>query len=331
MLPLILMMLAIGQHQTKAGAVAEEAAKVLCGFWFEWRPQVDLTMIPKEYNMICVAFIEDDSIPTFRPRFYSDEYFIEGIKELKNQGRDVLVSIGGAAGHIAIKQADKSAFKQELMGVLEKYGFNGVDIDLEGESVRAADNQTVIPEVLREIKDHYRAQGREFVITMAPEFIDLRGEEAPYRPYVDDLEGYYNLIFPQYYNQGADGIWSHRLGKYLSQNDDEVKADFLYELTHAIVTGTEDFIKISHEKFAMGLPASPQAAKNGYVKNPEDVAWALDRLAREGNPIRGLMTWSINHDSANGYEFARRYAPMLFSSHTNPQSKGASGGNTQST
>ena len=305
------MMLQARKRQYNAESITDKGKNVLCGFWFEWEPRVELTEIPSEYNMICVAFIESDTIPTFAPKFHSDEYFINGIKKLRQEGRDVLISIGGASAHIAIKQSDKSAFKNELLTILEKYGFNGVDIDLEGESIKAADNQTVIPEVLREIKDYYRSQGKDFVITMAPEFVDLRGEDAPYRPYITDLDGYYNLIFPQYYNQGEDGIWSDTLNKYLSQNDDSVKANFLYELTHAIVTGTKDFIKIPSEKFAIGLPASPDAARNGYVKNPEDVEKALKRLASEGNAIRGLMTWSINHDFANRYEFVRRYAPML--------------------
>jgi len=311
MWPLILMILLAEQRLYKVKSITDKDKSVLCGFWFEWEPRVDLTMIPKEYNMICVTLMENNTIPTFTPKFLNDEYFINSIKKLRQEGRDVLVSIGGASPEIAITQEEKSAFKNELLAALEKYGFNGVNIDLEGESVKAADNQTIIPEVLREIKDYYRSQGKDLVITMSPEFVDLRGAEASYRSYITDLDGYYNLIFPQYYNQGEDGIWSDTLNKYLSQKDDNVKADFLYELTHAIVTGTNDFIKIPHEKFAIGLPASPDAAQNGYVKNPEDVEKALRHLASEGFAIRGLMTWSINHDFANGYEFAHRYAPML--------------------
>ncbi len=146
---------------------------------------------------------------------------------------------------------------------------------------------------------------------MAPEFRYLRGYDAPYKPYLMDLEGYYDYIWPQYYNQGQDGIWSEELRVYLSQNDDAMKADFLYTLTNAIVTGTQDFLKIPANKLAIGLPASPEAAFNGYVKNPADVSRALDRLRTEGNPIRGLMTWSVNQDYANGYEFARRYGGMV--------------------
>lgn len=292
--------------------------KILCGFWFEWQPIVELTEIPIEYNVVCVAFIEQEqqaAIPTFTPIFHTDEYFIDGIRKLKSEGREVLISIGGTHGDISIKEKDKTAFKNELIRIIDKYGFTGIDIDLEGESVKAADNQTVIPETLREIKDYYRSnlcKKKDFMITMAPEFIDLRGYEAGYKPYIADLEGYYDIIFPQYYNQGADGIWSDEYNMFLSQNDDAHKSEFLYTLTNAIVTGTQDYVKIPANKFAIGLPASPDAALNGYVKNPNDVITAMKRLAAEGNEIRGLMTWSVNYDSANGYEFMRRYAPFIF-------------------
>ncbi len=288
--------------------------KVLVGYWIEGIPAVDLGSIPKDYNVVIVAFLEEviNGIPFFEPKYMSEEEFISDVNQLKAAGQVVLISLGGAFGRIAIKQEEKEVFKTEMIKLIDKYGFMGVDIDLETTSVNAADNQRVIPEVLKEIKDYYKSQGKDFAITMAPEFIYLRGADALYRPYVQGLEGYYDLIFPQYYNQGDDGIWSDEYNMFLSQSDDEHKAEFLYTLTHAIVTGTQDYIKIPADKFAIGLPASPHAAINGYVQDPEDVQWALNRLAEEGLAIRGLMTWSINHDSVNEYRFMNDYAPIVF-------------------
>jgi chitinase len=272
-----------------------------------------LTEIPPEYNVICVAFMETgpNGIPTFAPKYIPEDTFIAGVAALRAQGRTVVLSLGGADGYVALRWSDKEAFQAELIRLTDYYGFNGLDLDLEGESVGAADNAGVIPAALRAVKSYYQAQGRDYVITLAPEFNLLRGDAAPYRPYLEGLNGAYDLVFPQYYNQGGDGIWSEELNVYLSQNDNTRKAQFLYALTHALVTGTQDFLRIPPEKFAIGLPASPDAAFNGYVQNPADVQWALDRLAAEGNPIRGLMTWSVNQDFRNGYEFARRYGPMV--------------------
>ncbi|MDR2649507.1 MAG: hypothetical protein LBB94_07305 [Clostridiales bacterium] len=288
--------------------------QVLCGFWFGWQPTLPFNDIPREYNMICVAFLEPDisGMPTFSPINMSDSEFRAGVEMLKSQGRVVLISLGGAHQGVSLTEADKQRFKDEILRIVNLYGFMGIDIDLEGTSVTAAQNRTVIPAALREIKDSFTAQGRPFFITLAPEFTELRGYDARYKPILIDLEGYYDLVFPQYYNQGADGIWSDEYNMYLSQNDNEHKAEFIYTLTHAIVTGTSDYMRIPADKFAIGLPASPAAALNGYVVNPADVLWALDRLASEGDAIRGLMTWSVNQDAANGFEFVNRYAPMIY-------------------
>ena len=288
-------------------------APVLAGYWFGWPPQIDLASIPI-YNIIVVAFMQTgpDGIPTFSPLNMTDEEFTAAVNNLKREGCEVIISLGGAGGLVSLTQNDKQAFIDETIRIVDKYGFTGFDIDLEDVSILAADNQTVIPEALIEIKHHYLRQGKHFLITMAPQFTYLRGEDAPYIPYIKKLEGYYDLIFPQYYNHGANGIWSDELGMWLSQNNNEYKGEFLYTLTHAIVTGTQEFIKIPADKFAIGLPASPSAAIDGYVENPADVKYAFDRLDAEGHCIKGLMTWSVNHDAANGYRFAYNYAPLVY-------------------
>jgi len=286
---------------------------VFAGYWFEWPPRIDLAIIPG-YNIIIVAFmnIGENGIPTFKPAYMSDEQFIAMVDMQKCQGREVLISLGGAGYYIALTRDDKREFIREAIRVIDKYGFTGIDIDLEAEAIIAADNQTVIPEALIEIKNHYLNRGKNFMITMAPEFPYLRGTNGLYAPYIQKLEGYYDIIFPQYYNQGGDGIWSYELNMWLRSDSNEYKAEFLYTLTNAIVTGTQDFIRIPADKFAIGLPASPSAAGNGYVTNPDDVYNAFDRLDSEGKHIRGLMTWSINQDAVAGYNFASSYVPLVF-------------------
>ncbi|MDR1065938.1 MAG: hypothetical protein LBL35_00675 [Clostridiales bacterium] len=284
---------------------------VLAGYWHEWAPIVPLDQTPMEYNIIIVSFMEGDpsGMPVYNPAAISGEELASSIARLRAQGRTALISMGGAHGDIRVPRDGKERLKAEIRRVIETYGFSGVDIDLEGESVTAADNPTVIPEALRELKTYFNDKNREFIITMAPEFIFLRGEDAAYKPYVTGLEGFYDLIFPQYYNQGQDGIFSDELGIYLSQNDDSRKCEFLYTLTKAIVTGSQSYIKIPADKFAIGLPATPDSALNGFVRNPEDAWNAVKRLSAEGENIRGFMTWSINRDSTTNYSFAKAYAP----------------------
>lgn len=77
---------------------------------------------------------------------------------------------------------------------------------------------------------------------MAPEFPYLR-TNGTYLDYINALEGYYDFIAPQYYNQGGDGIWVDELNAWITQNNDAMKEDFLYYLTESLVTGTRGYAK----------------------------------------------------------------------------------------
>ena len=68
-----------------------------------------------------------------------------------------------------------------------------------------------------------------------------------------------------------------------------------------------------------GCPPGPRAADSGYV-SPSVVNDALDYLAAQANcgsfvppasypGMRGALTWSINWDATNGYNFADTVAP----------------------
>ena len=113
------------------------------------------------------------TIPTFKldPEIgLTEAQFIEQIGELNRQGRSVLIALGGADAHIELHNGQEQALADEIIRLVEVYGSDGLDIDLEQAAVTAADNQTVIPAALRIVKDYYREQGKNFLITMAPEF-----------------------------------------------------------------------------------------------------------------------------------------------------------------
>lgn len=301
--------------------------KIVMGFWHNWSTGVGyrggrfqemaLTEIPRNYNVIAVAFMKvldgsNDRIPDFKPYKYSDAEFRRQIDVLHSQGRKVLISLGGADAHIVLNTGDELALAERIKSLTDKFAFDGLDIDLEQEAITAGNNQDVIPAALRMVKDHYKSQGKDFTISMAPEFPYLqKGRE--YEKYITNLEGYYDYIAPQFYNQGGDGVWVDNAG-WLAQTNDDRKADFLYYLTESIVTGTRNFVYIPSDKFIIGLPSNNDAAATGYVINADDVKSALTRLDNAGLPIRGLMTWSVNWDAgtasdgtAYNWEFINRY------------------------
>lgn len=305
--------------------------KIVMGFWHNWEQDqfsgsgyrqgffrnLPLTSIPQQYNVIAVSFMKmlqgsNDSMPDFKPYTGTDEEFRQQIATLNKQGRVVLISLGGADAHIELRTGDENALAERIISLVTTYGFDGLDIDLEQAAISAKDNQTVIPAALKMVKNHYHSQGQNFIISMAPEFPHLRLGN-PYTPYITSLEGYYDFIAPQFYNQGGDGIWVDGIGN-LQQNDDSVKEAFLYHLTKSIVTGTNGYIQIPHEKFVIGLPSNNDAANNGYVIDDNAVKNALIHLDQDNLSIKGLMTWSINWDdgrtksgSPYNWEFITRY------------------------
>lgn len=94
----------------------------------------------------------------------------------------------------------------------------------------------MIPRALKTVKDYYANLGQHFIISMAPEFphLNIGGE---FVPYIEALEGYYDFIAPQYYNQNGAGVWVDEITPpmTLRQNDDTRKEDFLYFLTESLV------------------------------------------------------------------------------------------------
>ncbi|RFD30772.1 chitinase [Pseudomonas sp. GL93] len=307
--------------------------KILMGFWHNWpagpsdgyqRGQfanISLADVPKDYNVVAVAFMKGNGIPTFKPYNLSDAEFRRQVGVLNSQGRAVLISLGGADAHIELHKGNEQPLANEIIRLVETYGFDGLDIDLEQSAIDFADNKTVLPAALKLVKDHYAGQGKHFIISMAPEFPYLT-TAGKYVGYIQALEGYYDFIAPQYYNQGGDGIWVQEAnsgnGAWIAQNNDAMKEDFLFYLTESLVSGTRGFTKIPADKFVIGLPANVDAAATGYVINPTAVTNTFKRLHDKGLSIKGLMTWSVNWDNGiskdhvpYNWEFSRRYGPLI--------------------
>ncbi len=299
--------------QSHANDMTNPDGGIVVGYWHNWcdgrgyqagnAPCMTLKETNPMYNVVDVSFMKvydttEGRIPTFRldPTVgLSEAEFIEQIKELNTQGRSVLIALGGADAHIELKRGDETPFAEEIIRLVEVYGFDGLDIDLEQAAVTAADNQWVIPEALKIVKDHYRAQGKNFLITMAPEFPYLKSGDK-YVPYLERLEGYYDWINPQFYNQGGDGIWVEEENAWITQNSDAMKEKFIFYISDSLLNGTRGFHKIPHDKLVFGIPTNNDAAATGFVKEPQDLYNAFDALKQQGQPLRGVMTWSINWD-----------------------------------
>ena len=117
---------------------------VVVGYWHNWcdgrgyqagnAPCMTLEETDPMYNVVDVSFMKvydtaEGRIPTFRldPAVgLSEAEFIEQIKTLNAQGRSVLIALGGADAHIELKRGDEIAFAEEVIRLVEVYGFDEI-------------------------------------------------------------------------------------------------------------------------------------------------------------------------------------------------------------
>lgn len=150
--------------------------------------------------------------------------------------------------------------------------------------------------------------GSNFILTMAPQTIDMQNQNTSYMQLYNNLKDITSVINVQYYNSGC---MLGRDGKCYSQGT----VDFLTALSDLTLQW------VAPSQLGIGVPATPSAAGGGYV-SPTVVNNALSCLAT-GNgcgsykpvakypDIRGAMTWSINWDATTNYSLANTVKPFL--------------------
>ncbi|MEU8883598.1 chitinase [Streptomyces hydrogenans] len=274
------------------------------------------------------------------PNVESEADFKAAIKAKQAAGKKVLISIGGQNGQVQLATtAARDTFVSSVSKIIDDYGLDGLDIDFEGHSLSLQTGDTdfrsptspVIVNLIQAVKTLKAKYGAKFVLTMAPEtfFVQLGyqyygsgpwGGQDPragaYLPVIHALRDDLTLLHVQDYNSGSimglDNQY-HSMGG----------ADFHIAMTDMLLTGfpvagnTERFFPgLRPDQVAIGLPASTQAG-NGHT-SPTEVNKALDCLTKKQNcgtyqthgtwsSLRGLMTWSINWDRFNQWEFSRNF------------------------
>jgi chitinase len=291
-------------------------AHVLMGYWQDFtNGATPLTPadVPTSYNLVAVAFgaatdtpgqvsFSLDSTLASDLGGYTQQQFINDIATLQARGQKVILSVGGADGAISVDNAaSASAFASSVYSLIQQYGFNGVDVDLEN-----GVDATYMASALEQLESDV---GSSLIITLAPQTVDTQSTGDDYFQLALDIKSILTMINTQYYNSGT-----------MNGCDGNVYAE-----------GTENFITalacteleggLSPAQVGVGLPASAPAAGSGYTA-PSVINDALDCLATGSNcgsfvppqtwpGIRGVMTWSINWDAANGYGFANTVSPYL--------------------
>ena len=291
-------------------------AHLLMGYWQDFtNGAMPLTLadVPTSYNLVAVAFGTSTSTPgqvafSLDPTLASDlggytqQQFISDIQTLHSRGQKVILSVGGQDGAISVDDAaSASAFASSVFSIIQQYGFDGVDIDLEN-----GVNPTFMASALEQLEGDV---GSSLIITMAPQTVDTQSTGSDYLALALDIKNILTMINTQYYNSGT-----------MNGCDGNVYAEGTENFMTALAC-TELQSGLSPSQIGLGLPASTSAAGSGFT-SPSVVNDALDCLAATAScgsfvpsatypGIRGVMTWSINWDASNGYNFADTVAPFL--------------------
>ncbi|MGL5928714.1 MAG: glycosyl hydrolase family 18 protein [Dermatophilaceae bacterium] len=225
---------------------------------------------------------------------YSDSDLAADVRELHARGTKVVLSIGGAAETISVRdEASARGLATSALRVIRQLGLDGVDIDLEqGFST---------PHLASAMRRLAADVGDGFVLTMAPQTYEMVNRTDRYADLALRLKDIVTKVNVQFYNSGT-----------------------MYGCDGGIYTqGTVDFLTalacryeqhgLRPDQIGLGVPARPDAAGGGYV-DPSTLRRALTCLESAVGcgsftpPTRftvgGTMMWSINYDRTTGFAFA---------------------------
>ncbi len=303
---------------SSAGAAESEQAPAavpahsVTGYWqnFDNGATVQkLGDVQDGYDIIAVAFadatgtdgqIEFNLDPAVG--YSSEDEFKADIAAKQEAGKSVVISVGGELGNVTVNDAESAQqFADSTYALMQEYGFDGVDIDLEH-----GINAQYMGEALKSLSEK---AGGDLVLTMAPQTIDMQSTSTEYFKLALDVKDILTVVNMQYYNSGSMAGCD---GNVYAQGT----VDFLTALACIQLENGLDA-----DQVGIGTPASSKGAGSGYV-DPAIVNDALDCLTKGENcgefkpektypGLRGAMTWSTNWDAANGDNWINSVAPHV--------------------
>ncbi|KDO29440.1 hypothetical protein SPRG_05977 [Saprolegnia parasitica CBS 223.65] len=300
----------------------------LVGYWHNFPNPAGatypLSQISKDWDVINVAFASSlgQGKVGFEldPAAGSEEQFIKDVAALKAAGKTIVLSLGGQDGAVTIADAtETSNFVSTTYDILKKYGFDGIDIDLEN---GVSQGLPIINNLINGVKQLKQKVGDSFYLSMAPEHPYVQGGYGAYGgiwgaylPIIDGLRNELTQIHVQYYNNGG---FVYTDGRTLNEGTVDCLVGGSLMLIEGFQTNYGNgwkFNGLRPDQVSFGVPSGPKSAGRGFV-TPETVKRTLTCMVqgvgcdtikpKTAYPTyRGIMTWSINWDSYDNYAFSK--------------------------
>lgn len=309
----------------------------LIGYWHDFvNPAgcpIPLREMSSKWDVIDIAFADNDrnSNGTVHFNLFSGDIrstcpaldpvqFKQEMAALQAQGKIFVLSLGGAEGNITLNNdSDEANFVSSLTEIIAQWGFDGLDIDLESGSnlLHGTQIQARLPRALKQIETN---MGGNMYLTMAPEHPYVQGGMVAYSgiwgayiPLIDQLRDTLDLLHVQLYNNGG------LANPYTPGAAPEGSVDMMVASVRMLTEGFtlangSQFAPLRDDQVAIGLPSGPKSANSGQAPT-QNIINALDCLTKgtscgaivpnKLNPnLGGVMTWSINWDAYDGYNFS---------------------------
>ncbi|HEY0601418.1 MAG TPA: glycosyl hydrolase family 18 protein [Herpetosiphonaceae bacterium] len=311
---------------------------------------IPLRNVSPAFDVINVSFAEPTGsapgVIGFTPYNYTAADFKADVAYLKSRGKKVLISIGGANGTVQLTTTTaRDNFVNSMTSIIQTYGFDGMDIDFEGHSLYLNQGDSdlrnpttpVIVNTIAAIRSVRNRIGSSFVLTMAPETffvqvgytfyggscISCDNRAGAYLPVIHALRDILTLLHVQHYNSGPIRALDNTYYNMGNADFHVAMADMVLQGFPVAGNANNFFPALRPDQVAIGLPANVNAG-NGFTSVAE-VQKALDYVVKGQSfggsyrlrstsgyaGFRGLMTWSINWDAFNNFEFSSRHRTYL--------------------